>query len=66
MPENLTADQVERHRKIIIISHHRYLAIVKKELHLDASLHTLLQILSVSVFMRLAAKYQQDRGIADR
>ena len=43
------------------------IAIVKKELHLDASLYTCLQILSVSVFEKtqLSCALQADLSIAD-
>ena len=44
------------------------IAIVKKELHLDASLYTCLQILSVSVFEKteVSCALQPDRSQSDR
>jgi hypothetical protein len=44
------------------VSTYVLIAIIKKELHLDASLYTLLQILSVSIFEKtqLSCAFQVD------
>ena len=50
------------------VSTYTLIAIVRKELHLDASLYTLLQILSVSVFEKTDVSFamQPDRSQPDR
>ena len=56
----------------IAVSVYLLVAIIKKRLHLDASLHTLLQILSVTVFEKITLAqaltpqtFNQDPGLSD-
>jgi hypothetical protein len=48
-----TSENAVKTQRWIAVSVYLLVAIIKKRLHLDASLHTLLQILSVTVFEKI-------------